>query len=151
MLQLPSPSTTTRVRALQQKICMAQWRSHAPQLKFSFFLVFWMGADVMEKMPTPKKELKSSYHLSLQFLIQNTISFWAKPLRKIIGFQFCPPFPASSHAQPSHKQPSQCPGHLAEWPVVCLAAKLAQSSEPNATWWLPRISFPSTDQIWLSS
>ena len=63
----------------------------------------------------------------------------AEPLRKTTGFQVCPSSKASSHTQPSQEQPSQSPVHLAKWPVVCLANKLAQSSEPSkpkATWWL---------------
>ena len=88
-----------------------------------------------------------------QFLIQNTSFLWAKPLRKTTGFQVCPSSKASSHTQPSHGQPSQRPVHLAKWPVVCLATKLAQNSETSkskTTRWFQQelVSFQLTKSGW---
>ena len=65
----------------------------------------WMRPDAQEKMPQPKKELKSSfYHLSLYFNTWSKIqvSSEAKPLRKTTGFQLCPSSTDSSHGQPCH-------------------------------------------------
>ena len=83
----------------------------------------WGRCMSLKRAPIPLLPFVSIF----QFLIQNTHFFWAKRLRKTTGFQLCPSSPGSLHVQPSHKQPSQSSGHLAEWPVVCLATKLADA------------------------